>query len=1163
MALHTEIRPSDATLPLMLASAALQAAETSKTSHSGMISVDNQDGTTTIIGGATPIAPWVGDETIPSRPTGLTATCTTMIAMIRWGGELEDGIPDDFSHIEITARINDGDAITVGSLTAAGELPFAGGDEGDIIEYWAIAYDNAHAADGTPAPHASSESDHGTIIIQPIISRDELNERADDILNTANKALADQTQKTNDALAEAQKRISANEAAQDAINERQEETDRTLRQARETLDKATSDITANETAIAANKTTIEQARNDLTKAQESLAQAQKDIASNAANTLTAQQAAANASNAAKTAQTTADNATSTAKTAQDTALAAKTAAADASRNATQAVDAATAARTAAESAEKTATNAQTVASTASSAAADASRNATQAIDTAATAKTIADDAGKIATQAKATADTASQAATDAATAARKANESAASAAGIAEGKADVLIQPSEPPAAMRRQTTLWIDTTGNANTPKRWDGTAWRTVTDKAATDAANAAAAAKTAADNAQGTANQATVAAANAAAKAQKAQDTADGALTTADGKSTIYRQTDEPANARLKPSDLWWRTQKAWTRWSGTANGSASVLADFTTAWQGEPGNSPSVLTTLSDRIVEVRTWDGDRWNEMDIVASNVLATGTVTADLIAANSVTADKIAANSVTTDKIAANSIDGDRIRAASMNADRIVAGTITAAQMAAGAVTADKIAASAVTADKIAATALYGKTVSGGTITTTNGRLLLNDAGLTLSDGTSTTLAMDAATGAVVLKGDLTSGSTISGGTITGSVIQTSAAAKNGLKITTGGLVAYGPDGNATFALSNSGEIAMDGAILSNGTITAARLNGGLITGSTIQSSAQQDTGLKISGNTLDMWDSDHNHTVHLDGSGNANLLTGTFQTAASGKRVLIDPDFRTSIAGSPDNTQTGVGVQFVPDGSYAEAPYIGTEFEDSDRGLISTICLNGGMRTDGSAGAGTGFGSFMRLGQYRNGGSESAEFLALTKADYLEKSQDTGQRQWYTRIAANNRSGNGSFTQMYAHRNGNRCANVYAWANDSANSGYTYAGLESVDSNGSVGIQACIDTGLLHFGGFCGGWSNRATFVHANWKIHSGTFSKGMTLNATNCTWTPAKYGRYYAVACADVNFGAISLHVLSTGGAGGCQVMGYNAAVADFNGDCYCDLTAWLVK
>jgi hypothetical protein len=78
-------------------------------------------------------------------------------------------------------------------------------------------------------------------------------------------------------------------------------------------------------------------------------------------------------------------------------------------------------------------------------------------------------------------------------------QAAATAAGIADGKADVLIQPGTPNASYEKDTTLWIDTSNNANTPKRWDGTAWQIVTDRAATDAAAAAAAAQSTADAAQ----------------------------------------------------------------------------------------------------------------------------------------------------------------------------------------------------------------------------------------------------------------------------------------------------------------------------------------------------------------------------------------------------------------------------------------------------------------------------------------------------------------------------------------------------------------------------------------------------------------------------------------------------------------------------------------
>ena len=60
---------------------------------------------------------------------------------------------------------------------------------------------------------------------------------------------------------------------------------------------------------------------------------------------------------------------------------------------------------------------------------------------------------------------------------------------LAGSKGKVIVQTAAPATADRLAQNLWIDITGGANTPKRWNGTAWVTVTDKVATDAAAAAA--------------------------------------------------------------------------------------------------------------------------------------------------------------------------------------------------------------------------------------------------------------------------------------------------------------------------------------------------------------------------------------------------------------------------------------------------------------------------------------------------------------------------------------------------------------------------------------------------------------------------------------------------------------------------------------------------
>ncbi len=70
----------------------------------------------------------------------------------------------------------------------------------------------------------------------------------------------------------------------------------------------------------------------------------------------------------------------------------------------------------------------------------------------------------------------------------KAQQAAQNASDLAGGKGKVLFGSTAPAVADRLPQNLWIDMTGNANTPKRWNGTAWAAVTDKVATDAAAAA---------------------------------------------------------------------------------------------------------------------------------------------------------------------------------------------------------------------------------------------------------------------------------------------------------------------------------------------------------------------------------------------------------------------------------------------------------------------------------------------------------------------------------------------------------------------------------------------------------------------------------------------------------------------------------------------------
>ena len=648
---------------------------------------------------------------------------------------------------------------------------------------------------------------------------------------------------------------------------------------------------------------------DVEKNANEIAQAKSDIADNAAKTTDAKKAAENAAAAAKTAQGTADTANGAAKTAQDTANAAQTAAKSATATAGQAKDAANAAQTAAESAKKTAGNAETLANTANESAKSAKSDAASAKTDAANAKTTAANASSVATQAKATADSAAQSATDAANAAQKANTAAA---GVANGKADVLIQSTAPDTSMRKASTLWIDTTNGANTPKRWDGSAWVAVTDKAATDAANAAVKANTAAKTAQDTADKANIAAANAASQANQAQAAAKKAQTTADGKNLIYRGPDEPNHDGLKPGDMWWRTQKYWTRWKGEKNNSPSMLADFYTYWTGAPNASPSVLVPLSDRVVEVLTWDGTRFEPFDLVANNILASGTVAAKHLAADSVTAEKVKANAITVDKLAANSV----------TTEKLVTDAVTAAKLAANSVQARNIVALAITSDKIAANSV------------TTGKLKVTE------DMTVALLNVHK-----IQAGDIVSGA-ITADKLAANAVNADKLAANSVnasKIVTGAITTDKLAANSVTAVKiAAGTITSD-------KVAAGQFKGYVFTGAVFQSSETENTGMKLNGTALQMWDSNHNRTVYLDGEGKNNLVTGRLKTGSSGRYLDLDPAFNLSSA--TGYSSQGAGVRFVGDGftGVGNYPFVSSELVTGSGRQVSGLTASSGLRVVG----------------------------------------------------------------------------------------------------------------------------------------------------------------------------------------------------------------------
>lgn len=829
-------------------------------------------------------------------------------------------------------------------------------------------------------------------------------------------------------------------------------------------------------------------------------QAKSDIADNAAKTTDAKKAAENAAVAAKNAQGTADTANGAAKTAQDTANAANAAAKSATSTAGQAKDAANAAQTAAESAKKTAGNAETLANTANASANAAKSDASTAKTDAANAKATASNASSVATQAKATADSAAQSATDAATAARKANTAAAAAAGVANGKADVLIQSTAPATSMRKPTTLWIDTTGGANTPKRWNGSGWMAVTDKAATDAANAAVKAHAAAQTAQSTADKAQTTAANAAAQANQAQAAAKKAQTTADGKNLIYRGPDEPSHDGLKPGDMWWRTQKYWTRWKGERNNSPSLLADFYTYWTGAPNNSPSVLVPLSDRVVEVLTWDGTRFTPFDLVANNILASGTVAAKHLAVDSVTAEKVKANAITVDKLAANSV----------TTEKLVSDAVTAAKLAADSVQARNIVSLAITTDKLAANSV------------TTAKLRVTE------DMTVALLNVHK-----IQAGDIVAGAITTDKIATNAVNADKLAANsvNASKIVAGAITVDKLAANSVTAVKiAAGTITTD-------KVAAGQFRGYVFTGAIFQSSEAENTGVKLNSTALQMWDSNHNQTVYLDGEGRSNVLTGTFQTRTSGHRVRISPDYQSSIIGGSE-TFSGDGLEFSAyNGStaYYSHPAVASVIQSNLVGSMSELDLWSGHVTKNDPAA------YMRLSSKPRSRGGTAGSAGIKSQAYLTANTNYDEPDESKKSSA-----------------------ALTLSGDSTNGSEFW--LEAKDANGTVGVGANIATGYLYLGGFLGGITNRCTFHGAAawrawWPNPGYKIATGASMQV-NCTFSPTKYGHYYVVANADSQWAGIIAHPVNTGGQSGFQMKLYNAD-QPCPVDVYAEYLAYLVK
>ena len=322
---------------------------------------------------------------------------------------------------------------------------------------------------------------------------------------------------------------------------------------------------------------------------------------------------------------------------------------------------------------------------------------------------------------------------------------------------------------------------------------------------------------------------------------------------------------------------------------------------------------------------------------------------------------------------------------------------------------------------------------------------------------------------------------------------------------------------------------------------IMAGQFQGYVFTGAVFQSSTAANTGIKINSTALQMWDSAHNQTVYLDGEGKNNVLTGSFQTAATGNRVEINSQANSTIIGG-STSLSGQSIIFK-DNDFALSPQINGYFTNSDVGDAPRLSLLSGWKTDHDPAATLYLQSLPRS-QGATGSGITSRALITANTDYTEPDSTKISQAI---LDLKGIGGIGAYANLSAYAYGGTEADV--WVTASRNDGVT-----------EVGIGADAFTQSIYLGGKLRGITDQPTFQTSIWRIISGNLGAGSTINATTVALSPAKYGVYHAVANADVAFGSIFIHVLNTSSASQYQVMGYNAGSA-FNGDIWVDAIAWL--
>ena len=316
---------------------------------------------------------------------------------------------------------------------------------------------------------------------------------------------------------------------------------------------------------------------------------------------------------------------------------------------------------------------------------------------------------------------------------------------------------------------------------------------------------------------------------------------------------------------------------------------------------------------------------------------------------------------------------------------------------------------------------------------------------------------------------------------------------------------------------------------------VAAGQFKGYVFTGAVFQSSETDKTGFRFKGNSLDMWDSAHTQTVHLDGEGKNNILTGTFRTAVSGPRIQITPDTGSQAIGGSES-YSGKSIVFMsPD--FASSPEIMGSHSSSLVGDVSGLTMWSGYKTAEDPGA---FGQLQSRPRTKGatGAGITSEVYFTANTNYSGNTTDKSKAE----LILKGIGGSGATAYLTAYTPGG---------------GTSQVGILAKKGDVRVGMTADADTQHVYFGGRLGGFNGKSsntvqsTFLQRFWRCFFGGSGTG-DYGIVSMTWNPPDYGYYRFVASADTAMGFSCVHTGydsdSNTSTCSCQIRGYGTRGED---------------